>query len=153
MKKLLIDMDNTLFDFDGEVGESLMLNPPEMYKEGFFENLKPLAGARIAVASLQRCGLYDVYICTKPLATSPISYTEKVRSIAKHFPTLMDKIIMVQDKGMIKADILIDDCKKNIKAFDGQGIHFKYQDSETEWEKVLRNLLDNEKSEVKMELV
>ena len=153
MKKLLIDMDNTLFDFDSACGVDLMLNPPEMYAEGFFENLKPLAGARIAVASLQRCGLYDVYICTKPLATSPISYTEKVRSIAKHFPTLMDKIIMIQDKSMINADILIDDDKKNIKVFKGEGIHFKYKDSETEWNKVLTKLLDHKNSEVKMEVV
>ena len=145
VKKILIDMDNTLFDFDGAItSDNLILDPPEMYKEGFFENLQPLPGARVAIASLQRCGLYDVYICTKPLSSSLISYSEKARSIAKHFPTLINKIIMTQNKGMIKADILIDDDKSNIKAFEGEGFHFKHTESETEWEKIIMVLLDDE---------
>jgi 5'(3')-deoxyribonucleotidase len=141
VKQLLIDMDNTSFNFNEAVSDDAMINPPEMYREGFFQNLKPYKSALYAIAALMRSGKYDVYICTKPLATSLISYTEKAKSIAKHFPMLLDKIIMIQDKSMINADILIDDCKKNIKDFKGEGILFNPKKPDESWDKVLKELL------------
>lgn len=134
--KILIDMDNTLFYFTGATRIKYEWSPPEMWVPGFFENLKPTEGSHAAIATLMK--IHDVYICTKPLALSPISYTEKVNSITKHFPVLLEKIIMIQDKGMIKADILIDDEQHNIEAFDGIGILFdSKKDHKKQWEHVL----------------
>lgn len=110
-KTVWLDMDGTLFDFNGAVKGDLVQNPVCMFEEGFFENLKPLPGALEAVQKLIKDGRFRVGVLTKPVATSPISYTEKVRSLAKWFPCLLDNIIMAQHKSDVKGDYLIDDNK------------------------------------------
>lgn len=153
-KILLIDMDNVLFDFNGAT-HTEGYGPPEMYRMGFFENLQPLPGAREGIARLLKSGLFDMWICTKPLAHSSISYTEKANSISKHFPLLLGKIIMTQDKGMIHGDILIDDHPLHGEDFinrnpDGQFYHFgsdvafdgNYAAvSASEWDRIVSDLV------------
>lgn len=114
MKKyrVLLDMDDTIADFAKALPKDWEgRNPPYMYEKGFFENLEPIPGALLGVQSLYRHREIELEIVTKPVALSPISYTEKVNWIAKWFPYLLDKITMTQDKANIKGDILIDDHK------------------------------------------
>ena len=127
-KIVLLDMDNTLYDFDAAIEDNSRRGPPEMLKKGFFSDLKLFNGARPFVQKLVNRG-YDVHICTKSLATSPKCNAEKVKAICRDFPYLYNKIILCQDKHMIRGDYLIDDDFVNVIAFDrageGQlGIHF-----------------------------
>ena len=146
-KILLLDMDNTLFDFTAGLGRTSTLepkyNPPEMYRPGFFKNLKPTPGAVEAVKRLIESDKYDIYICSKPVAVLPDSYSDKVESIITHFPELSDKIILTQNKFLIKADIIIDD--------DGQWLdvaplafHFDRRESLKHWSEILMSLVDTD---------
>ena len=117
-KVLLIDMDNTIADFTGGVNEDekVEFSPESMFEEGFFYNLKPVVGALGAIKKLIDSDLFDVWICSIPVSGLHNSYSDKSAWIAKYFPKLIGKIILCQNKKMIKADLAIDDKKDN---FDG----------------------------------
>lgn len=139
-KVLHIDMDRVIADFDaGTLFKGY--HPPCMYDPGFFENLPPVKGALKAVRALIRSNKYDIYILTQPVANSPISYTEKAVWICKWFPELKDKIIMTQNKILVKGDYLIDDNQKWEK-FEGEFLFFDpEQDSTQMWENLLTKLI------------
>lgn len=126
---LYLDMDEVLADFCGhpslEFWDKSKRNPPEMYEAGFFESLKPLAGAISAVTRLINEDQWDIYILTQPVAKSPVSYTEKANWICKHLPDLRDKIILTQNKGLCMGSVLVDDSIKWEKDFHGHFIFFK----------------------------
>lgn len=144
--KILVDMDEVLADFYNHPNpllnikskrpmEYTKIGPPEMYVKTFFSELLPLPGAIKAMRILMMWGL-DVYICTKPVAGSPACYAEKAEWIAKYLPDLSHKIIMVQDKGMVIADYLIDDSDYQLKAFKGKTIKFNPKNSKSQWESI-----------------
>ena len=112
-KILCIDMDNVLADFSGSPRlrnwQEKKRNPSSMYGKNFFRDLEPLPGAIEAVMEIIASNKYDVYILTQPVAKSPHSYSEKVEWVLTHIPDLMDKIIMCQNKAMVKGDILVDE--------------------------------------------
>lgn len=136
--RLGLDLDNTLCDFDAAATQ---YEPAEMYRPGFFRDLQPLNGSQGFVRKLWKSGKFDIYIVTKPVADSPLSYTEKVEWVARHFPYLLNKIILCQDKSMIKIDILVDD--NPIWAdFGGEFIEFKYKNGCAEYQRVLQYLLE-----------
>lgn len=142
---LHIDMDCVLADFCKGAEEHgfdrNMKAPPCMYEQGFFLDLKPVEGSLKAVRALIGSGLYDINILTQPLAYSPISYTEKVMWIGKWFPELLEKIIMTQDKTLIKGQYLIDDNLK-WQGFEGRFVHFDpLKDSKRVWEDIVNELL------------
>lgn len=153
MKKLCVDMDDTIANFIGD--ERLHLIPivpqhvdfPEMHKEEFFLKLKPIKGAIESVREIIQSGKYDVYILSVPLYTSSHCYLEKVEWIKKHLPELSKKIILTQDKGLIRADILIDDSLswKTVWEKNGQEfIHFNpRKDHWSQWFEIKERLLKN----------
>jgi hypothetical protein len=100
-----------------------------MYKKGFFLSLEPVEGALVAVRQLIRMG-YDVQIATQPVAESAYSYREKVQWLGLWFPELIKKVNMVQDKGLLKADYLVDDrpdkWQKGFEANGGKFVNFEY---------------------------
>lgn len=146
MSKIIqIDMDDTIADFKGHPNFKGMpvdaVNVAYMYEPGFFRELKPIAGALVAVRALIRMG-FDVQICTQPVAESPHCYMEKVQWIGMYFPELIQKINMVQNKGLIKSHFLIDDnAEKWQEKFEKNGgkfVHFRYSENhEKQWEKIL----------------
>ena len=112
MKKIVyIDLDDTIADFLGAEVFKSGFDVSLMYEPGFFLNLKPIAGAQVAVRQIMRMG-YDVHILSQPVAESAHSYQEKVEWIGKYFPDLINKINLTQDKGLFKGDFLIDDIHK-----------------------------------------
>lgn len=149
--KLFIDMDDTIAKFIGD--ERLNFVPlvpkhtdyPEMHKEGFFLNQKPINGALDAVNKIIDSDQYEVYILSVPLYSSPHSYSEKVIWIQKHFPKLSGKIILTQDKGLILGDILIDDSmgwKAPWEANGGIFIHMNPRlDTVDQWTAICQRLL------------
>lgn len=154
MKKIIqLDMDDTIANFRGH--PMLPKNPTQadvyhMYEVGFFRSLQVIDGALIGVRKLIRMG-YDVQICSQPLAESAHSYMEKVQWIALHFPDLIHKINLTQDKGLIKGDYLIDDnpgkWKEKFEANGGKFIHFDYEKNHAEnWHQItefLKKELEN----------
>lgn len=132
-KTVAIDMDSVLADFEasGVFHDRLPLQDQvhKMYEPGFFLDLKPVDGALTSVRAIMRMG-YDVHILSRPVAESAHSYEEKARWIGLHFPELIFKLHLTQEKGMFRADYLIDDdaekWQAKWEAGGGKFIHFKY---------------------------
>lgn len=122
-------MDDTIADFIGSATVNGAFDYLRMYEPGFFFKLKPIDGALVAVRQLIALG-YDVQILSQPVADSPCSYTEKVQWIGIHFPDLIYKINLTQNKGQFIGDYLIDDnptkWKYKFEANGGKFVYFMY---------------------------
>lgn len=131
VKTIGIDMDDCAFDFWGYARDPITGKVREhmMWDKDFFLNLKPMPGAKGAIFELEKMG-FDLYIVTQPLAESPESYSDKAKCIQLHLPQLYKKIIMTQDKGLIKLDFLIDDnyakWSEKFERSGGKFVHFPY---------------------------
>jgi len=138
-----VDMDDTCADFGGDKVFGETIDDTKMYEPGFFRDLKPIDGALVSVRKLIKLG-YDVQILTQPVANSAHSYSEKVQWIGMHLPELLHKVNMVQDKGLVVGDYLIDDnllkWKHRFEANGGKFIHFPYKrhgtDHKAAWETI-----------------
>jgi 5'-nucleotidase len=143
--RIYIDMDDTTADFGGAEVFGEIIDDTKMYQPGFFRDLKPIDGALVAVRKLIKLG-FDVQILTQPVAQSPHSYSEKVQWIGMWLPELLDKINMVQDKGQVVGEFLIDDnlskWKDKFETNGGRFIHFPYKRFSTShkasWENIVR---------------
>lgn len=145
---ILVDMDNTLVDFDLEFGKrwvekfpsdtldiitnrqhfELEQNFPKhlmpaaieiMSEPGFFISFLPKPGAIEAMKEMEAAGL-QIFICTAPL---PYQYetcvAEKYAWIRKWLgEDWLKKIIITRDKSMVKGVVLIDDKPKVIGRCD-----------------------------------
>lgn len=109
-RTVLIDMDSTLFDFDGKIKLELAARgiayadpsldfyiakrytDPEVIDfihsvqnaEGFFQNLEPLPEAIEKWYQMQEMG-YHPRICSKPLRANPYCTTEKLAAVEHYF--------------------------------------------------------------------
>lgn len=129
MKTIFIDLDDTIADFIRSATVNGVFDYTRMYDVGFFLSLKPVDGSLVAVRQLIALG-YDVQILSQPVADSAHSYSEKVQWVALHFPELLHKVNLTQDKGLFKGDYLIDDnyfkWKEKFEANGGKFVHFMY---------------------------
>lgn len=139
---VLIDMDNTLVDFDLEFGKRWVVERPSdtldliksrkhfeleqnfdaelapvairiMSQPGFFISFEPSPGAIAAVKEMAAAGI-TVFFCTAPL---PFQYetcvAEKFAWVRMHLgEEYLSKIIITRDKTVIKGTVLIDDKPK-----------------------------------------
>jgi 5'-nucleotidase len=135
---ILIDMDNTLAEFDaGFLDMWRRLYPDEIYvpladrksfhphrdyperlherihaichSKNFILNLTPTPGGINAVRAIVHAG-HDVRFCTSYLYEYEFCVVEKYAWIEKHFgKEYIEKIIIIRDKTLIRGDILIDD--------------------------------------------
>ena len=149
---LFIDMDGVIADFDRSHhfvgGRERERHPHEMYEEGFFESLPVVRGARYAIRALLDSKKYKIYILSKPVRHSPLSYSEKSAWIWKHFPELGEFIILSQNKTLLSGPnrILIDDSLNEWgepwQQAGGQFVHFDYEKNhEKQWRSILEKLL------------
>lgn len=145
-KIIQIDMDDTMADFKGHLafgGRPVdAVNISVMYEPGFFRDLKPIAGALVAIRALIRMG-FDVQVCTQPVAESAHCYAEKVQWLGMWIPELVQKVNMTQDKGLILSHYLVDDnaekWKSKFENAGGQFIHFRYHENhQKEWERIVK---------------
>ncbi len=130
-KVVYVDMDDVIADFykaaahpiDGKVREERMFDP------SFFLALDPVPGAKAGIFQLIKMG-FDVWILSQPFSLLPESYSEKAQWIQLHFPQLVNKIILTQDKGLNVGDFLIDDNEKKwqekFERNGGKFVHFSY---------------------------
>lgn len=138
-KIVFVDMDGVLADFDGDVKIHIK-DPPEMFVPGFFRNLKVLSGAHEAVAELLSLPHLEVYIGSKPTSGNLSSATEKFEWVARHFPRLLKRIVLVCDKRLLHGDYLIDDDKRWQGSFKGKFLHFDKNKPEESWKVILERL-------------
>lgn len=79
--------------------------------EELWNSLEPVSDAQWGVKTLINCG-HEVYLAT---ATSPENFYWKVKWIEKYYPFIDSKrIICIHNKGLLKCDVLIDDCLDNL---------------------------------------
>jgi 5'-nucleotidase len=123
-KRLYIDMDDVMSDFNGAYAKALMDNPDVKYPQsqyGFFMNLEPIVNAVFYINKLR--DIFDVWVLTRPSYKNPLCYTEKRVWIEKHFDLrFCQRLIICGDKSLLKGDFLVDD--QLWADFEGEQIRF-----------------------------
>lgn len=90
--------------------------------DDFFEVLEVMPEAQRVLERLQ--SRYDIYIATAAMEV-PSSFNAKFRWLEKHFPFIPSShLVFCGNKGILRADYLIDDNPRQLRAFHGQGILF-----------------------------
>lgn len=143
VKIILVDLDNTTLDFNGEKAK---LHHPEhcpfpQGESGFYRNLPPLPGAVEAIALLNADPRYDVHFCTAPSVDvrNVRCWSEKMESIIKTFgEEFYHKTTITFDKSRVIGDFLIDDLPagRGQENFTGELILFGSEQFKN-WQRVL----------------
>jgi 5'(3')-deoxyribonucleotidase/uncharacterized protein with PQ loop repeat len=92
------------------------------HADGFFADIELIAGSREALLELSRS--HDIFITSAAMEV-PSSFADKFEWLEKHFSFIPpSQIVFCGDKGIINADVLIDDRSRHFKDFRGTGILF-----------------------------
>jgi 5'-nucleotidase len=92
------------------------------HADGFFADIELIAGSREALLELSRN--HDIFITSAAMEV-PSSFADKFEWLEKHFSFIPpSQIVFCGDKGIINADVLIDDRSRHFKDFRGTGILF-----------------------------
>ncbi len=90
--------------------------------DGFFADIEVMPGSREALRELSR--KHDIFITSAAMEV-PNSFADKFDWLERHFPFIPpSRIVFCGDKGIINADVLIDDRSRHFKDFRGTGILF-----------------------------
>ncbi|HEV2710045.1 MAG TPA: 5'-3'-deoxyribonucleotidase [Edaphobacter sp.] len=147
MKRICVDMDEVMADavaehllrYNRDYDEQLTVadlegkwlwqvvssdrhNALEAYlrSEDFFENLDVMPDSQRVLRRLQQN--YEVFIATAAMEI-PSSFAQKFRWLERHFPFIAPShIVYCGDKGILRADYLIDDNPRQLRRFQGTGI-------------------------------
>lgn len=88
--------------------------------DDFFEGLTVMPESQRVMQRLQQN--YEVFIATAAMEI-PTSFAQKYRWLEKHFPFISPShIVYCGDKGILRADYLIDDNPRQLQRFQGTGI-------------------------------
>jgi len=94
----------------------------QMRSEDFFAVLEVMPEAQRVMQRLQMN--YEVYIATAAMEV-PTSFEQKFHWLERHFPFIPPShIVYCGDKGILRADYLIDDNPHQLRRFHGEGILF-----------------------------
>jgi 5'-nucleotidase len=148
MKRLFIDMDGVLADFQKGVDEYHIKNGPlplDFFVDEvpeIFENLPPMNGAIDAVNRLVHSNKYDMFVATTAPWGNPNSLMHKRLWIERWFGDIFHKrLITTHRKDLLIGEYLIDDRTANgAGEFTGEHIHFG-TDRFPDWNSVLEYLL------------
>ena len=94
----------------------------EMYlrSEDFFAVLDVMPESQRVMKALQQ--KYEVFIATAAMEV-PTSFAAKYHWLERHFPFIpASHIVYCGDKGILRADYLIDDNPRQLRRFSGEGI-------------------------------
>ena len=149
MKRVFIDMDNVLVDFQSgldQVSEEVKAEYAGRLDEipGLFAKMKPMKGAIEAVHELQK--RYDLFILSTAPWKNPSAWSDKVEWVTKYLDDVFHKkMIISHRKDLCQGDYLIDDRGKNgTSEFSGEWIEFG-SEVFPNWNDVLDYLLPVEK--------
>ncbi len=142
-KRIYVDMDGTLCDFEKDFYRDLAVNPSIKYPQSqyrFWANLEPIPGAIEGFKKLEE--KYDVRILTAPSNKNIICYTEKAEWVRTHLGfDALKKLILTKDKSIAIGDYLIDDRTVNGAAeFKGELIHI-FTPKFPDWESIINYLI------------
>lgn len=88
--------------------------------DDFFEKLAVMPESQRVMHRLQQN--YEVFIATAAMEV-PTSFHQKYRWLEKHFPFIPPShIVYCGDKGILRADYLIDDNPRQLQRFQGTGV-------------------------------
>lgn len=141
-RRIFLDMDGVLADFDGAIHTNVGEDPPEMFVPGFFRNLAVMQGAKEAVEALLADNRLEIFIGSKITSKVPGCATEKMEWVAMHFPKLLKSMCLICDKMCLRGDVLVDDdFERWAHKFEGQFIHFDSNNPRKSWEAVVKELV------------
>jgi 5'(3')-deoxyribonucleotidase len=108
-----------------DISEAKIFSP--LNSQGFFRNLKVVAGAQQVVRELGKN--HELVIVTNlPLVEEASRYymEDKLEWIKKYFPQFIESrnVVFTKNKYLVDGDILIDDAPHNILAFHKKAIVF-----------------------------
>jgi len=149
-KILYIDMDGVLADEKSAFKEACP-KMVEKYKDNM-KDLPGLAGAMLpmkdAIDSVNELTeIFDVYILSTARWTNNSVWIDKVHWIKRYFgedkdSPLFKRLILTNNKGLVRGDFLVDDNSKNgVKEFEGEWVHFG-SDEFPNWKAVVKYLKD-----------
>lgn len=149
MKRICVDMDEVMADalsehlrrYNKYFGEQITADDLEgkwlwdvastdrhsvienqMRSEDFFSVLEVMPESQRVMRRLQMN--YEVYIATAAMEV-PTSFEQKFHWLERHFPFIPPShIVYCGDKGILRADYLIDDNPRQLRRFHGEGILF-----------------------------
>jgi 5'(3')-deoxyribonucleotidase len=107
-----------------------------MYEKGFFRNLPLMVGAKETIEHLINDHHLDVHIASKPIPNG-FCPSEKFEWVAEHLPALLKKTHLVQDKGLLLGDYLVDDDLRWKPRFRGHMFHFNSDKPQDCWKSIL----------------
>lgn len=88
--------------------------------EDFFAVLDVMPDAPRVIEALQ--SKYEVFIATAAMEV-PTSFTAKYKWLERHFPFIpASHIVFCGNKGILRAEYLIDDNPRQLRRFEGEGI-------------------------------
>jgi 5'(3')-deoxyribonucleotidase len=88
--------------------------------DDFFAVLDVMPESQRVMRALQ--AKYEVFIATAAMEV-PTSFVAKYKWLGEHFPFIpASHIVYCGDKGILKADYLIDDNPRQLRRFQGEGI-------------------------------
>ena len=144
MKRVFIDMDNVLVDFQSgldQVSEEVKAEYAGRLDEipGLFAKMKPMEGAIDAVHELQKH--YDLFILSTAPWKNPSAWSDKVEWVTKYLDDVFHKrMVITHRKDLCLGDYLIDDRGKDgTSEFAGEWIKFGSEQFPG-WESVLKYL-------------
>jgi 5'(3')-deoxyribonucleotidase len=91
-----------------------------MRSDDFFDVLDVMPDSQRVIEALQ--SKYEVFIATAAMEV-PTSFQSKYRWLQQHFPFIpASHIVFCGDKGILRAEYLIDDNPRQLRRFEGEGI-------------------------------
>jgi len=128
-------MTRVFFDIDGVLAEYKETELAELYKEGYFKNLKPYEESLKAIRELSEDPQLEICTLSAYLSDSSFALDEKKFWVNKYFSENNIKSIFLpcgESKakavpgGIRENDILIDDYNLNLNDWSRHGIAIKF---------------------------